>query len=133
MTRRGNRVNTPDINQSVSEYAALANVNVEPTAGGASADVDGIFEDDPMCMHTTVSVSSHAAKNGSQKLFASWIDGSPRNGGISLKHTAWQPRAALRRTSSAASSASHSGMMMSGMRRPPESPHHSSTIQSLYA
>jgi hypothetical protein len=30
------------------------------------ADVDGIFDDEPMCMHTTVSVSAHAAKNGSQ-------------------------------------------------------------------
>ncbi len=28
---------------------------VEPTAGGASSDVDGIFEDEPMCMLTTVS------------------------------------------------------------------------------
>ena len=33
---------------------------------GASGDVAGIFDDDPMCMQTTVSVSSHAAKNGSQ-------------------------------------------------------------------
>ena len=32
----------------------------------ASGDVDGILEDDPMCMHTTVSVSAHARKNGSQ-------------------------------------------------------------------
>ena len=40
---------------------------------------------------------------------------------------------ALRRTSSAASSASHSGTMISGIRCPPLSPHHSSTIQSLYA
>ncbi len=61
------------------------------------------------------------------------MDGSPRCGGISLKHTAWTPRSALRRTSAAASSASHSGTMMSGISFPPESPHHSSTIQSLYA
>ena len=31
-----------------------------------SADVDGIFDDDPMCMHTTVPVSWQAWKNGSQ-------------------------------------------------------------------
>jgi hypothetical protein len=41
-------------------------VSVDPTAAGASADVDGIFELDPMCMQTTVSVSAHAPKNGSQ-------------------------------------------------------------------
>jgi hypothetical protein len=40
-------------------------VSVEPTAAGASADVLGIFDDDPMCMLMTVSVSSHAARNGS--------------------------------------------------------------------
>ena len=54
-------------------------------------------------------------------------------GGISLNATARTPRAALRRTSSAASCASHSGMMHSGIMRPSPSPHHSSTIQSLYA
>ena len=41
-------------------------VSVEPTAGGASADVDGIFDDDPMCMLMTVPVSAQARKNGSQ-------------------------------------------------------------------
>ena len=50
----------------MSDIAAFMYVSVEPTAGGASADVDGIFDDEPMCMHTTVSVSAHAAKNGSQ-------------------------------------------------------------------
>ena len=37
-----------------------------PTAPGASTDVDGIFEPEPMCMHTIVDVSLHASKNGSQ-------------------------------------------------------------------
>ena len=36
------------------------------TSTGASIDVTVIDDDDPMCMHTTVPVSSHAAKNGSQ-------------------------------------------------------------------
>ena len=35
-------------------------------AGGASEEVTGIFDDDPMCMHTTVPVSSQTEKNGSQ-------------------------------------------------------------------
>ena len=45
---------------------AFMNVSVEPTAAGASAEVDGIFDDEPMCMFTTVPVSAHAGKNGSQ-------------------------------------------------------------------
>src|SRR6476646_10918274 len=108
-------------------------VSVLPTAGGASAEVDGIFELDPMCIETTVSVSAQARENGSQYPSASWTDGSPRNGGISLKHTACAPRAALRRTSSAASWASQSWMIGSGMSRPAEPAHHSSNCQSLYA
>ena len=110
---------------------ALLKLRVAATAAGASADVAGIRDDDPMCMQTTVSVSAQAAKNGSHA--APCTLGRPRCGGISLKHTACTPRAALRRTSAAASSASHSGTRHSGIRRPPESPHHSSTIQSLYA
>ena len=66
MVSLGNRVNTPDINQSTRLYAEFANVSVDPTAGGASADVEGIFDDDPMCMLMTVPVSSQAAKKGSQ-------------------------------------------------------------------
>src|SRR5215831_13034545 len=115
--------------KSTIDDIALPNVSVEPTAGGASADVDGIFDDEPMCMLTTTPVSAQAAKNGSHS--PEWIDGSPRYGGISLKHVAVTPRAAFRRISSAARCGSHNGMMMSGMRRPPEPPHHSSTIQSL--
>ena len=109
----------------------MLKLNVAATATGASPEVAGICDDEPMCMHTTVFVSWHAAKNGSHS--PEWIDGSPSLGGISLKHTACTPRAALRRTSAAASCASHSGIDVSGIRRPPLSPHHSSTIQSLYA
>ena len=46
---------------------AFWNVSVELTMNGASGEVDGILDDDPMCMLTTVSVSSQAWKNGSQK------------------------------------------------------------------
>ena len=41
-------------------------VSVEPTAGGASAEVDGIFDELPMCMFTMVCVSLQARKKGSQ-------------------------------------------------------------------
>src|SRR5262245_9300902 len=123
----------PDINQSVRDIAAFMYVSVEPTAGGASGDVDGIFDDEPMCMHTTVFVSSHAARNGSQKPSLSCTEGKPRNGGISENVTAWQPFAALRRTSAAASCGSQSCTMTNGMSRPPDGAHQSSSIQSLYA
>ncbi len=119
----------PENSQSLIDAMALLKLSVAATPVGASGEVAGMRDDDPMCMLIVVCVSSQAAKNGSQS--PEWIDGSPRWGGISLKHTAWTPRSALRRTSAAASSASHSGTMMSGISFPPESPHHSSTIQSL--
>src|SRR5687767_7910724 len=99
---------------------ALLNDREAATATGASGDVAGMRDDEPMCMQIVVFVSSQAAKKGSQK--PEWIDGNPRWGGISEKVTARTPRAALRRTSAAASSASQSGMMISGMRRPRASP-----------
>ena len=62
----GKRTSTPENKKSTSEKVALVCVSVDPTAGGASAEVEGIFEDEPMCMLTTVPVSAQAAKNGSQ-------------------------------------------------------------------
>ena len=59
-------MSTPENRKSVSEAMALPKLSVAATATGASADVAGIFDDDPMCMQTTVCVSSQAAKNGSQ-------------------------------------------------------------------
>ena len=108
-------------------------VSVLPTAAGASADVDGIFDDEPMCMQTTVPVSSHAARNGSHQPSLSCIDGKPRNAGISENVTARQPLPALRRISAAASFGSQSCTMINGIRRPSVPAHHSSSIQSLYA
>ena len=99
---------------------ALPKLSVAATATGASPEVAGIFDEEPMCMHTTVRVSEQAAKKGSQ--YPLWMLGSPRWGGISLKHTARTPRAALRRTSAAALSASHRGIRHSGSRRPPRRP-----------
>jgi hypothetical protein len=128
--RFGKRSNFPLISQSTIEKQQLAKVMVEPTAGGASAEVEGIRLLEPMCMATTVPVSSQAARKGSQS--SVWTEGRPRCGGISEKATARTPRAALRRTSWAASSASHRGIRVSGTSRPRASgPHHSSTIQSL--
>src|ERR1700674_1881093 len=110
--RVGKRTRTPENRKSTNEKVGWVCVSVDPTAGGASAEVEGIFDDEPMCMLTTVPVSAQARKNGSQ--YPLWMLGSPRWGGISLKHTARTPRAALRRTSAAALWASHNGMRQSG-------------------
>src|SRR3954468_8360680 len=82
----GNRTSTPENRKSESDAIALLNDRLAATAAGASADVAGIFDDDPMCMHTTVCVSSQARKNGSQ--YPEWMLGRPRCGGISEKQTA---------------------------------------------
>src|SRR5580692_4673311 len=122
-------MSTPENRKSQRDDMALPKLSVAATATGASAEVAGIFDDEPMCMQTTVWVSSQAAKKGSQ--YSLCMEGSPRWGGISLKQTARTPRAALRRTSAAALVASHSGIRHRGRSAPAESPHHSSTIQSL--
>src|ERR1700722_17277444 len=119
----------PENKKSHSDDMALPKLSDAATATGASAEVAGIFDDEPMCMQPTVPVSSQAAKKGSQAPL--WMLGRPRCGGISLKQTARTPRAALRRTSVAASSGSHRGMRQRGINEPSLSPHHSSTIQSL--
>ncbi len=99
---------------------------------GASGDVLGMRDEEPMCMHTTVSVSSHAAKRGSQWWLFECTDGNPSGCGFSEKVMAWLPLPAQRRTSAAASAGSHKGTIVSGTRRPRPSPaHHSSIIQSL--
>ena len=74
--------------KSSIEPMALENVSVELTMNGASGDVAGIRDDEPMCMHTTVPVSSQARKNGSQWRPLSCTDGSPRGCGFSENVTA---------------------------------------------
>ena len=67
---------TPEKRKSHSDDMALPKLSAAATATGASAEVAGIFDDEPMCMQTTVPVSSQAAKNGSQSPL--WMLGSPR-------------------------------------------------------
>src|SRR3954470_14500455 len=83
----GKRTRTPENRKSESDAIALLNDSVAATATGASDDVAGICDDDPMCMHTTVLVAWHVAKKGSHS--PPWIVGSPSFDGISLKQTAW--------------------------------------------
>jgi len=62
--------------KSTMDDMALPNVNAEATSAGASGDVEGIFDDEPMCIWMDTPCSAHAAKNGSQ--YSVWIDGRPR-------------------------------------------------------
>ena len=118
--------------KSSIEPMAFENVRVLEMMNGASGEVDGIFDDEPMCMHTTVPVSSHAWNSGSQNRPLSCTDGRPSGWGFSLKAMPRLPFAAVRRTSAAASSASHRARCVSGSSRPLPSPaDHSSSIQSL--
>src|SRR3546814_14967673 len=87
---------------------AFENVSVELTMNGASGEVAGMRDDEPMCMHNTVPVSWQAAKNGSQWRPLSCTEGRPSGCGFSENVTAKQPRAALRRPSAAARCGSHS-------------------------
>ena len=84
-----------------------------------------------MCRHTTVSVSSQAAKNGSH-----WplkMEGSFSWAGNSGKLTALKPRSALARTSAAATVTSASQGSCSAMMRSGWVPAHTSACQSLKA
>src|SRR5580700_10243240 len=99
----GNRAKVPEMIQSTMEPMAFWNVRMELTMNGESGEVEGIFDDDPICMLMTVSVSSQACRNGSHHRDLSCIDGRPRWKGFSVKATAWLPLAAQRRISSAAS------------------------------
>src|SRR4051794_12128300 len=95
--------------KSTREPMAFCDVRTPLTVKGASGDVVGIDDDEPMCMHRTVPVSAQASKTGSQWFDLWWIDGSPRGWGFSGKVTATAPLAAQRRISAAAAAVSHSG------------------------
>ena len=126
----GKRSSVRENTQSHSDPCAFCELSDIDTASGASSDVVGIDDDEPMCMVTTVSLSVQASHNGSHAPLCS--DGWPSFAGFSVNAIAKLPFAAQRRTSAAASSASHSGTSVSGIRRPRASPpHHSSIIQSL--
>ena len=86
--------------QSHTEPCALWALSDMDTARGASAEVVGIDEEDPMCMEIVVSVSSQAAQSASQSPVYS--EEKPSLAGFSLKAMAWLPLAAQRRTSAAA-------------------------------
>ena len=75
---------------------AFWKVSVELMMNGASGDVLGIRDDEPMCMHNTVPVSSQARNTGAQLSDASWMEGSPSGYGFSGKVMAKLPLSAQR-------------------------------------
>ena len=62
----GNRDSVPENTQSHSEPCAFCAYSDIDVASGASGDVLGIFDEEPMCIETVVSVSSHADHRTSQ-------------------------------------------------------------------
>src|SRR5690349_6318778 len=76
----GNRASVPEKAQAATDPSALC--AYMEMASGASGDVVGIDDDEPMCIDTVVSLSSHAAHRTSQS--AEYIDGQPSFAGLSL-------------------------------------------------
>src|SRR5687768_10592055 len=97
MRRAGNRTHTPDHNQSAAARKALAGKTVGNSSKGGSGDGIGAHAAEPVWRHTTVPVSAHAARNGSQAPL--WTDAYPSCVGNSGKLTALKPRAAFVRIS----------------------------------
>ncbi len=62
----GNRTIAPDISQSTNDICELIVVPAWLATRGASGELWKNFDADPMWMQTTVPVSLHAARNGSQ-------------------------------------------------------------------
>ncbi len=98
---------------------------------GGSGEGSGAQPDAPVCRHTTVPVSSQAAKKGSQRPLK--MEGSCSWAGNSGKLTALNPRAAFARTSVAAIPTSASQGSCRGMMRSGWLPAHTSRCQSLKA
>src|SRR5262245_43609328 len=82
----GNRVGTCAHNQSAAVTSAFTGNSDVYSSSGAPGERAAVHDDEPLCRHTTVSVSSHARRNGSQ--CASPIGGSFKSNGFSGKLTA---------------------------------------------
>ena len=63
--RSAKRDSVPENTQSASEPCAFCAYNDIDVASGASGEVDGMLDDEPMCIETVVAVSSHACHNTS--------------------------------------------------------------------
>src|SRR5262245_38556511 len=109
----------------------LTGNRVTATSVGLSADGRATEPDEPTWRLMTVSVSSHARKKSSHA--PECTDGNPNRSGVSGNDTERNPRTAFTRTSTAASDASANHGSWQPAKRSGCEPHHSSSIQSLYA
>src|SRR6478752_10625298 len=89
MRMSGKRTGTFEYSQSTALYMPYAPNRTAGISGGASSDVVGDVPDEPTCRQSTVPVSAHAAKSGSQ--WPEWIVGKPSLSGASEKVTALKP------------------------------------------
>ncbi len=78
MESRGNRKGTPDQSHSPAATSALTGNNVGRSSKGGPGEASGTQEEEPVWRHTTVPVSSHAAKSGSQ--WSLKMEGKPELG-----------------------------------------------------
>src|SRR5690348_9763140 len=111
--RSGYFCSLPENSQSVVEFARLRLMLTACTPKGASGDVFGLTEDDPMCVHNGIFVSFTTAKKSSHA--PEWMDGNPNGCRFSEKAMALAPLPAHRSVSSTAKRVSHNGMMTIGM------------------
>src|SRR3954453_7092694 len=131
MDSEGKRVAMPDHSQSAQARKALPGKIVGKYSNVGSGDGTGAHDAEPVCRHTTVSVSAHACHSGSQSRLCG--DGSFIWAGNSGNDRGRKPRAAFARTSSAATDGSCSHVICSGMMRPGWVPAQTSMCQSFHA
>src|SRR5262249_47304057 len=84
----GKRARCPENSQSDMESCAWKVLAEGGPAPGASGEVMGCVDDEPIWRQITVSVSAQASMNGSQCPSDEWMLGSPRAAGSSLNVTA---------------------------------------------
>src|SRR3954447_2276956 len=78
----GNRASVPENTQSASEPSAFCAYIDMDVASGASGDVVGIDDEEPMCIDTVVPLSSHAVHRTSHS--PEYIEAQPSFDGLSL-------------------------------------------------
>src|SRR6478752_10461252 len=86
----GKRVGICAHNQSAAVTSAFTGNSDVYNSRGAPGERAAVHDDEPLCKHTTVSVSSHARRIGSQCL--SIMAGRFKSTGFSGKLTALKPR-----------------------------------------
>ena len=131
MASRGNRNGTPDHSHSPAATERVDREQRREELEGRTGRSERGPEEEPVCRQTTVPVSSHAAKSGSQ-----WplkMEGNPSWAGNSGKLMARKPRSAFLCISPTAMSMSARKGSWSGMIRDGYGAAQASWCQSLHA